>query len=447
MHSLAGRRILLGISGGIAAYKAALITRLLKKAGCEVRIAMTEGAQAFITPLTLQALSGNPVHTSLLDPEAEAGMGHIELARWAEVILIAPATADLMARLVHGHADDLLTTLCLANSARWVMAPAMNQAMWAHPATQRNARQLSADGWTLLGPASGEQACGDVGAGRMLEPEEIVAALADLMSQSNPGRQSNEMSLSAAGLTVTITAGPTREPLDPVRYLSNHSSGKMGYALAAEAAALGASVRLISGPVALTTPTGVERIDVESALDMQAAAEAAAGESDLFIGCAAVADFRPATVADHKLKKQSGEEQMQVTLTRNPDIIAGIAAQTQARRAAGQRAPLVIGFAAETRDVLRYARDKLARKQLDMIVANDVSTPGLGFGSDSNAATLLWQPLDQNTQHEQAIAACPKTELARAILKRALALHQHRVSLDPAIQTVTPTVTDDQEAP
>ncbi|KPM77697.1 bifunctional phosphopantothenoylcysteine decarboxylase/phosphopantothenate--cysteine ligase CoaBC [Cobetia sp. UCD-24C] len=449
MHSLAGRRILLGISGGIAAYKAALITRLLKKAGCEVRIATTEGAQAFITPLTLQALSGNPVHTSLLDPEAEAGMGHIELARWAEVILIAPATADLMARLVHGHADDLLTTLCLANSARWVMAPAMNQAMWAHPATQRNARQLSADGWTLLGPASGEQACGDVGAGRMLEPEEIVAALSDLMSQSDPSRQSNEMSLPAAGLTVTITAGPTREPLDPVRYLSNHSSGKMGYALAAEAAALGASVRLISGPVALTTPTGVERIDVESALDMQAAAEAAASESDLFIGCAAVADFRPATVADHKLKKQAGEEQMQVTLIRNPDIIAGIAAQTQASRAAGQRAPLVIGFAAETRDVLRYARDKLARKQLDMIVANDVSTPGLGFGSDSNAATLLWQPLDQNTntQHEQAIAACPKTELARAILMRALALHQHRVSLDPAIQTVTPTVTDDQEAP
>ncbi|WP_052384852.1 bifunctional phosphopantothenoylcysteine decarboxylase/phosphopantothenate--cysteine ligase CoaBC [Cobetia amphilecti] len=449
MHSLAGRRILLGISGGIAAYKAALITRLLKKAGCEVRIAMTEGAQAFITPLTLQALSGNPVHTSLLDPEAEAGMGHIELARWAEVILISPATADLMARLVHGHADDLLTTLCLANSARWVMAPAMNQAMWAHPATQRNARQLTADGWTLLGPASGEQACGDVGAGRMLEPEEIVAALSDLMSQRDPSLQSNEMSLPAAGLTVTITAGPTREPLDPVRYLSNHSSGKMGYALAAEAAALGASVRLISGPVALATPAGVERIDVESALDMQAAAEAAASESDLFIGCAAVADFRPATVADHKLKKQSGEEQMQVTLIRNPDIIAGIAAQTQARRTAGQRAPLVIGFAAETRDVLRYARDKLARKQLDMIVANDVSTPGLGFGSDSNAATLLWQPLDQNTntQHEQAIAACPKTELARAILKRALALHQHRVSLDPAIQTVTPTVTDDQEAP
>lgn len=449
MHSLAGRRILLGISGGIAAYKAALITRLLKKAGCEVRIAMTEGAQAFITPLTLQALSGNPVHSSLLDPEAEAGMGHIELARWAEVILIAPATADLMARLVHGHADDLLTTLCLANSARWVMAPAMNQAMWGHPATQRNARQLSADGWTLLGPASGEQACGDVGAGRMLEPEEIVAALSDLMSQSDPGRKSNEMSLPAAGLTVTITAGPTREPLDPVRYLSNHSSGKMGYALAAEAAALGARVRLISGPVALTTPTGVERIDVESALDMQAAAEAAASDSDLFIGCAAVADFRPATVADHKLKKRSGEEQMQVTLTRNPDIIAGIAEQTQARRAAGQRAPLVIGFAAETRDVLRYARDKLVRKRLDMIVANDVSTPGLGFGSDSNAATLLWQSLDQspNTQHEQAIAACPKTELARAILKRALALHQHRVSLDPAIQTVTPTITDDQEAP
>jgi phosphopantothenoylcysteine decarboxylase/phosphopantothenate--cysteine ligase len=443
MHSLAGRRILLGISGGIAAYKAALITRLLKKAGCEVRVAMTEGAQAFITPLTLQALSGNPVHTSLLDPEAEAGMGHIELARWAEVILIAPATADLMARLAHGRADDLITTLCLANNARWVVAPAMNQAMWAHPATQRNARQLSADGWTLLGPASGEQACGDVGAGRMLEPEEIVAGLSELLDEGEPAP------LPAAGLTITITAGPTREALDPVRYLSNHSSGKMGYALASEAAALGARVRLISGPVALPTPPGVERIDVESALQMQGAAEAALQDSQVFIGCAAVADFRPAAVAEHKLKKQAGEEQMQVHLIRNPDIIAGIAEQSQARRASGQPAPLVVGFAAETRDVLRYARDKLTRKRLDMIVANDVSTPGLGFGSDSNAATLVWRhPGQANDRlHEQAIAACPKIALARAILERALALHQDGALHGAANLNMATSAIDDQETP
>ncbi len=347
MHSLTGRRILLGISGGIAAYKAALLTRLLKKAGCEVRVAMTEGAQAFITPLTLQALSGNPVHTSLLDPEAEAGMGHIELARWAEVILIAPATADLMARLAHGHADDLLTTLCLANDAHWVMAPAMNQAMWGHPATQRNAQQLVADGWTLLGPDSGEQACGDIGAGRMLEPDDIFKALSEQLTSgtvvsSHSTAASSE--LPASGLRITLTAGPTREALDPVRYLSNHSSGKMGYALAAEAVALGASVRLISGPVALSTPAGVERIDVESALEMQAAAEAAFEDSDIFIGCAAVADFRPTEVATHKLKKQAGEEQMQVVLTRNPDIIAGIASRSHKYRTAGQPAPLIVAL-------------------------------------------------------------------------------------------------------
>ncbi|WP_158774948.1 bifunctional phosphopantothenoylcysteine decarboxylase/phosphopantothenate--cysteine ligase CoaBC [Cobetia sp. L2A1] len=428
MHSLAGRHILLGISGGIAAYKAAILTRLLKKAGCDVRVAMTEGAQAFITPLTLQALSGNPVHTSLLDPEAEAGMGHIELARWAEVILIAPATADLMARLAHGHADDLLTTLCLANSACWVMAPAMNQAMWAHPATQRNARQLESDGWTLLGPDSGEQACGDVGAGRMLEPEAIFSALSTLMDEL-PALAPAGNVLPAAGLTVTITAGPTREALDPVRYLSNHSSGKMGYALATEAIALGAKVRLISGPVALPTPEGVERIDVESALEMQTAAEGALDDSDIFIGCAAVADFRPAEIATHKLKKQAGEAQMHVVLTRNPDIIAGIASHSHERRMAGQPSPLVVGFAAETRDVICYARDKLTRKRLDMIVANDVSTPGLGFGSDSNAATLLWH--EHDTIAQQAIDACPKLALAREILLRALTLHHRKTDIGP----------------
>ncbi len=260
LSSLAGKRLLLGVSAGIAAYKSALIVRLLKQAGCEVRVVMTEGAQAFITPLTLQALSGEPVRTSLLDPEAEAGMGHIELARWADAIVIAPATADLIARLVHGMADDLLTTLCLASEAPRLIAPAMNQAMWRHPATQRNVKQLATDGWQLIGPAAGDQACGDVGPGRMSEPAEILEAVTQSFVTKNfasPG------SASASAPHVVVTAGPTREALDPVRYLSNHSSGKMGYALAAEAAAQGARVTLISGPVNLPTPQGVERLNVK----------------------------------------------------------------------------------------------------------------------------------------------------------------------------------------
>ena len=364
---------------------------------------MTEGAQAFITPLTLQALTGEPVRTSLLDPEAEAGMGHIELARWADTILIAPATADLMARLAHGHADDLLTTLCLASDAETVMAPAMNQAMWRHPATARNADRLARDGWRLLGPASGDQACGDVGPGRMLEPEAIVAAL---LSQA-PGAEARE----AEGLTVTITAGPTREALDPVRYLSNHSSGKMGYALAAAAAALGARVRLISGPVALSTPEGVERIDVESAREMHEAAQRLAPDSDLFIGCAAVADYRAETAAEHKIKKVDGEDGLTLRLIKNPDIIAAVAALADR--------PFVVGFAAETRDLEAYARDKLTRKGLDLIVANDVSDPEIGFGTDHNAALLLWR--DGETEGREALSPQPKADLALAVVRRALA--------------------------
>lgn len=408
MSSLSGSRtsgtkVLLGISAGIAAYKSALLARLLKQAGCEVRVVMTEGAQAFITPLTLQALTGEPVRTSLLDPEAEAGMGHIELARWADTILIAPATADLMARLAAGMADDLLTTLCLASQSRKVMAPAMNQAMWAHPATQRNAARLAEDGWRLLGPASGDQACGDVGPGRMLEPEEILAALLE------PPKAPE-----AAGLAVTITAGPTREPLDPVRYLSNHSSGKMGYALAEAAAALGARVTLISGPVSLPCPAGVARIEVETALEMHEAAQRLAPESDLFIGCAAVADYRAESAAEHKIKKVEGEEELVLRLVKNPDIIAGVAALPAESR------PLVVGFAAETRDVERYARDKLARKGLDMIVANDVSREGLGFGSDHNAALLLWRGGDGEVDQE-TLDPQPKGEMAAAVIRRALA--------------------------
>ncbi|MCD6007262.1 bifunctional phosphopantothenoylcysteine decarboxylase/phosphopantothenate--cysteine ligase CoaBC [Halomonas sp. IOP_31] len=446
---LIGKRILLGISAGIAAYKSAVLARLLKKAGAEVRVVMTEGAQAFIAPLTLQALTGESVRTSLLDPEAEAGMGHIELARWAELILIAPATADLMARLAHGHADDLLTTLCLATHAECVMAPAMNQAMWGHPATRDNARRLEGYGWRLLGPDSGDQACGDVGAGRMLEPEAIVAGLSvtpgaasamapedaplsmapedaplsmapeDAPSASESSPQADD----ARGLTVTVTAGPTREALDPVRYLSNHSSGKMGYALAAAAANRGARVRLISGPVALATPAGVERIDVTSADEMLAAARQAAGDSAIFIGCAAVADYRAEQIAAHKLKKSANDDGMTLKLVRNPDIIALIAEArinaSVSESAAASPRPFMVGFAAETRDLERYARDKLERKNLDMIVANDVSQAGLGFGADDNAALVLWR----NAAAEPGRAELPaqsKARLAEAVIDQAL---------------------------
>ncbi|MCE9664115.1 bifunctional phosphopantothenoylcysteine decarboxylase/phosphopantothenate--cysteine ligase CoaBC [Halomonas sp. M5N1S17] len=407
-NRLAGRRILLGISAGIAAYKSAQLARLLKQAGCEVRVVMTEGAQAFITPLTLQALTGEPVRTSLLDPEAEAGMGHIELARWADVVLIAPGTADLMARLATGMADDLLTTLCLASEADKVMAPAMNQAMWRHAATQRNAERLQQDGWRLLGPDSGDQACGDVGPGRMLEPEAIVAELLAQTAETPP------QALLARGLHIVITAGPTREPLDPVRYLSNHSSGKMGYALAASAARLGARVTLVSGPVTQTTPEGVERIDVETALEMQEACRGLVAACDIFIGCAAVADYRVDAVAEHKIKKQEGEDGLTLKLIKNPDIIADVAL----KRDPASRRPFVVGFAAETRDLEAYARDKLMRKQLDMIVANDVSAEGLGFGADDNAVLLLWR--DGEGESGERLPPQAKTRLADAILSRAL---------------------------
>ncbi|WP_027965978.1 bifunctional phosphopantothenoylcysteine decarboxylase/phosphopantothenate--cysteine ligase CoaBC [Halomonas halocynthiae] len=405
MSSASSRRILLGISGGIAAYKSAQLARLLKQNGHQVRVVMTQGAQAFITPLTLQALTGEAVRTSLLDPEAEAGMGHIELARWADTILIAPATADLMARLAHGHADDLLTTLCLASPAQKIMAPAMNQAMWAQPATARNAQQLRQDGWQLLGPDSGEQACGDIGPGRMLEPEAIFSVLHQrvVLAETSAHKQH-----------IVITAGPTREPLDPVRYLSNHSSGKMGYALATAALELGAKVTLISGPVSLPTPTGAHRVEVETAVEMANAAEQFASEADVFIGCAAVADYRAEAPAEHKLKKRAGEDGLTLRLIKNPDIIAAIA-----QRPRGQNRPYMVGFAAETRDLEDYARDKLTRKNLDMVVANDVSLTGLGFGVDNNAALLLWRD-STGKESRQELPPQPKIELARTILHQAL---------------------------
>ena len=369
MGHLFNRNVLLGVSGGIAAYKSAELVRQLQELGAEVRVVMTRGAQEFITPLTLQALSGNPVHTELLDEEAEMGMGHIELARWADLLLIAPATADLMARLAAGRADDLLTTVSLATAAPVMLAPAMNQQMWRDEATAQNADLLRQRGMHLFGPAAGEQACGDVGPGRMEEPAAIAAEAASLFESGL-----------LAGQRVVITAGPTREALDPVRYISNHSSGRMGYALARAAAAAGARTTLISGPVKLEVPEHVDCHPVESARDMLAASESLLEDCDIFIACAAVADYRPADVQDQKIKKK--EETLTLELVRNPDIVATIAA-------ANPR-PFTVGFAAETQNVLEYAQGKLERKGLDMIVANDVSNSDIGFNSDNNAVTVLW---------------------------------------------------------
>ena len=369
MAHLFNRNVLLGVSGGIAAYKSAELVRQLQARGARVRVIMTRGAREFITPLTLQALSGNPVHTELLDAEAEQGMGHIELARWADLLLIAPATADLVARLAAGRADDLLTTVALATPAPMLLAPAMNQQMWRDEATSANIATLLARGVTMVGPAAGEQACGDVGPGRMEEPEVIAGAAAAMFDTGL-----------LAGRRVVITAGPTREALDPVRYISNHSSGKMGFALARAAAEAGALTTLVSGPVQLATPDRVRRIDVESAEEMLRSCLELLSECDIFIACAAVADYRPDSAASRKIKKDAAE--MTLHLVRNPDILATVAASEQG--------PFTVGFAAETNDLLGYAREKMARKGLDMIVANDVSDQSIGFDSDLNAATVLW---------------------------------------------------------
>jgi len=369
MGHLSNRHFIIGLSGGIAAYKGAELVRLLKKQGAKVRVIMTRGAQEFITPLTLQALSGEPVHTELLDASAEAGMGHIELARWADAVLIAPATADVIARLASGRADDLLTTVALATPAPLFVAPAMNQQMWRNPATCHNIEQLQALGVTVLGPAQGEQACGDVGAGRLLEPETLVTALQQHFSNG-----------ALAGQRVVITAGPTREAIDPVRYLTNHSSGKMGFAIARAAHAAGADTVLITGPVNLDTPEGVERINVSSAADMLAATETAlTTKTDLFIASAAVADYRPASIAMQKMKKSA--ESLQLELVRNPDIVATVAASSN-------RPKYVVGFAAETQNLAQYAEGKRRNKGLDMICANDVARSDIGFNSDQNALLL-----------------------------------------------------------
>ena len=385
------RQIVLGVTGGIAAYKSAELLRLLRQQGHEVRVVMTRGAEAFIQPLTFQALSGHPVRQSLLDPEAEAGMGHIELARWADLVLIAPASADAMARLAQGLADDLLTTLCLATEAPIALAPAMNQAMWRNQRTRNNLATLQADPqFRIWGPAEGDQACGDTGPGRMVEPQHLVEQVAALDEQ--PLR----------GVRVVLTAGPTREALDPVRYISNHSSGRMGYAIAEAAARQGAEVVLVSGPTSLGAPAGVTRVDVTTAEEMLTAVEQAldAG-ADWFIATAAVADYRPVSRAEQKMKKDASESAV-IELTRNPDILATVAARADR--------PLTIGFAAETQDVAAYAQSKLERKNLDMIVANDVSVAGLGFNSEHNAVQVYW-PGGSLT-----LPARRKTELAEELV-------------------------------
>ncbi len=389
MGHLFNRNVLLGVSGGIAAYKSAELVRQLQESGASVRVIMTRGAQEFITPLTLQALSGNPVHAELLDEEAERGMGHIELARWADLMLIAPATADLLARLAAGRADDLLTTVALATAAPLMLAPAMNQQMWRDPATSDNVHTLGSRGIHLVGPASGEQACGDVGPGRMEEPAVIVAAAAGLFESGL-----------LAGKRVVVTAGPTREAIDPVRYISNHSSGKMGYALARAAAEAGALTTLVSGPVTLPTPEHVSRIDVESAREMLASCQALIGDCDIFIACAAVADYRPAETQADKIKKT--QEQVTLQLIRNPDIVSAVAATANG--------PFTAGFAAETNDVLSYARDKMQRKGLDMIIANDVSDSTIGFNSDDNEVTVLWPG------GKRALSRAGKDAIARRIV-------------------------------
>ncbi len=382
-------RILLGVTGGIAAYKSPDLVRRLTERGAEVQVVMTAGAQRFVTPLSFQAVSGRPTRTDLWDSAAEAAMGHIELARWAQLVLIAPASADFIARLAAGRADDLLSTLCLATESPIALAPAMNRVMWANKATQANIDTLVSRGVRILGPGSGSQACGEIGEGRMWEPAQLAETL--LAAPVNAGL--------LAGLNVLLTAGPTRERLDPVRYLTNRSSGKMGFAVAAAAREAGAHVTLVTGPVNLPTPAGITRINVESARDMYAAVHRHVAEADVFIAAAAVADFQPVTVAKQKIKKQGGA--VKLDLEPAPDILKSVA--DMAKR------PFVVGFAAETNDVEDNARIKLKRKKLDMIAANQVGD-GIAFDCEDNALTVLWPA------GKIEVARGPKIEVARALI-------------------------------
>jgi phosphopantothenoylcysteine decarboxylase / phosphopantothenate---cysteine ligase len=388
-QSLMGKNIVLGVTGSIAAYKAADLVRRLRETGAKVRVVMTKAACEFITPLTLQTLSGQPVAIELLDADQESAMGHIKLARWADWVLIAPAGADLIARLVHGRANDLLSALCLASESPFAIAPAMNNKMWENKATQENMEILAARGVQILGPVSGDQACGEQGEGRLLEPISIVEELAKLVV---PGKLQTKK--------VVITAGPTYESLDPVRFIGNKSSGKMGFAIAKAAMEAGAEVILIAGPVHLTTPAGVQRIDVESAQQMHDAVMDSLGAIDIFIACAAVADYRPKQVEDSKIKKSQRDE-LQLVLTSTVDILEAVANQ--------ENKPFTVGFAAETEQVSEYAQDKMKRKNLDMIAANKVGE-GIGFEVDENALNVFWP------QGSQMLPLASKKQLARNLM-------------------------------
>jgi len=391
MSALIRKNILLGVTGGIAAYKAPDLVRRLRERGAEVQVVMSRGAQQFITPMTFQAVSGRPVRTDLWDEAAEASMGHIELARWADLVLIAPTTADTLSKLAAGLAGDLLSTVCLATEAPLVLAPAMNKQMWANPATQSNLEILRARGVQILGPGEGDQACGETGAGRMLEPLEIAEAVTALAGTDGP----------LSGVSLMITAGPTREPVDPVRFISNRSSGKMGFALAEQAAQMGARVMLVSGPVSLVTPPGVQRVDVETAEQMHQAVHDNIAGVDIFVGAAAVSDYRVAEQADHKIKKTS--EHLSLELVRNPDILAWVSSLEPGKR------PFTVGFAADTENLEDYARGKLSAKSLDLIAANLVGE-GRAFDKDTNALVAYWP------EGAEDLGSGSKVELARLLL-------------------------------
>lgn len=393
MQELAAKRIVVGVTGGIAAYKTADLIRRLKDAGAEVRVVMTENSKRFVGPLTFQAVSGQPVHHQWLDAESESGMGHIDLARWAELVVIAPATANVIARLAHGLADDLLTTLCITTEAPLAVAPAMNQQMWASPATRANVATLEDRGVSILGPGEGDQACGETGPGRMLEPVDLLREIHALFGSGV-----------LAGKRVVITAGPTWEAIDPVRGITNHSSGKMGYAVARAAARAGARVTLISGPTGLPAPPGVDLIPVLSAREMHDAALAACEAASVFIGVAAVADYRPEHVEAQKIKKS--EDRMQIRLVKNPDILADVAALPDG--------PFTVGFAAETEKVEQHAREKLLRKNVDLIAANDVSGDA-GFGSDDNSLMLI------DREGVQRLGRASKLDLAQRLIEHVAA--------------------------
>lgn len=407
------RKILLGVTGGIAAYKSPDLVRRLIEHGAEVQVVMSRGAQQFVTPLTFQAVSGKPVRDDLWDEAGEAAMGHIELARWADEIVIAPATADFLAKLTHGFAEDLLTTLCLATTAPITVAPAMNRQMWANPATQANVRLLKERGVRVLGPASGEQACGEVGVGRMLEPTQIAGEI--FTTRGGAGV--------LQGLKVVVTAGPTREKIDPVRFISNRSSGKMGYAVAEAAREAGATVVLVSGPVQIATPRGVERIDVESAEQMLSAVQNNIAGADIFIAAAAVSDYRCRDIACEKIKKTS--DTLNLALARAPDVLATVS------RSAG-RPPFLVGFAAETEHVERNALTKLTNKNLDMIAANKVGD-GLAFDKDDNALTVYWQ------DGKQELSLTSKAALARQLVELIAERYRARGTVQTQ-QNPTPTI-------